>query len=345
MTDTDKKINNSFSLNKSLVAQKDNTCILFDPAVSTFKKFSVFQDDFVLQVVILTQLSENNLQLLYSAPSKVLFYMSQELFLLLQKMQRFGLVPKITNMGKIIPYDFPQKIGPFKVTAYKNDDSLYGSLALVIRDTQTAIGYVNAFVLYGGHKKRTKKWLKKMAGSNLTAFITSSTMFTDKSAQLPKSENGIQKYFSKQLKSIQPTEPFKVLLSPWNPERLHRFNETCTELNKKLVLPVSIAEFLHFFFPDDTIYCYSTSETVQEQEVQNKMHYISERQLKERPSDFVLQDDANPLFVDPSIQNSQACQKKSWLNKSNFNRTIEPLDEKMLADLENRLNTTNILQC
>lgn len=347
MTTSNIKIDNLFFLNKNLIAKRDNTCILCDPSIETFEKFFISQNIFEFQAVIITQLSKDNLHLLYSASPKIVFYMSQELFLLLQKMQRFNLIPVILNMGKIIPYGFPQKIGSFKVTAYKNDDSLYGSLALIISDIQTKItvGYVNIFALYGGHKKRARQWLKKMAASNMKAFITSKAMFNNKPAQLPTSENGIQKNFCKQLQNKQSAKPFSVFLSPWNPERLHRFYETCTALDKKLVLPAAMAELLHFFFPEDTVYYYATAEVAQQLSPQSGFCGINKQQLAEHPNDFVLQDSFEPCFIDPSIQSDHGFQNHSWLDESNFRHAVEQLDEKMLADLKSRSNTTNILQC
>lgn len=346
MTKNVKNINNLFFVGEDVAAQDNGTCILCDPTSSSLKRMqnATTQNKFELQVVILTHLSESNLHLLYSLPQGITLYMSQELFLLLQKMQRFSLIAPIPDMGKIIPYNFPQQIGSFKVTAYKNDDSLYGSLALTIGQKSTTIGYANAFDLYGGHKKRTKKWIKKMATANLTTFITSNAMSGKRSPQLPTNENGIQKNFTKQLKSSK-DEPFKVLLSPWNPERLHRFNETCSELDKKLVLPAAIASLLKFFFPTDNVYCYISEKSSTKKSSASELTRVTWKQIQDKVSDFVLYNDKQPNFIDPSIRVKKPIENHSWLSDCNFGHTITPLSDSDMTTLKSRLNITEFVYC
>ncbi|KRL00079.1 hypothetical protein [Liquorilactobacillus capillatus] len=333
------EINNLFFIADDLIAQDDTTRIICDPAPATSVKLLSPNNKnrhFIFEVVILTHLSETNLHLLYNLPKNLTCYLSQELFLLLQKMQRFNLIPALPTMGKIIPYDYPQQLGSFSITAYKNNDSLFGSLALILRHKQTAVGYVAAFELYGGHKKRTKNWLKQMSRSKLTAFITSHTMLENNySAQLPTSENGIQKYFAKQLQKAA-EQPVKVLLSPWNPEQLHRFNETCADLNKKLVLPLTLAQFLHSFFPEDIIYYSSNVQQATKPLVTEQLIYLSLEKIQKEPATIVLYDSSMPFFIDPSIQ-------KNSTGYNYFKPTIAPLAPEDITMLKQRLNITTIL--
>ncbi|MFT9204393.1 MAG: hypothetical protein ABF536_03030, partial [Liquorilactobacillus mali] len=194
--------------------------------------------------------SENNINALRTSDKKIRFYLSQELYTLIQKLIRFGFIDKLQSRPKIIPAQYPQRIDGVEITAYKNDDSLYGSLAFLINSSSKSIFYCHSFTNKGAHSKRLKNWKKVIRQNQPSSFYLDAKMYTNNSHPII-SETGIQKQFSKFISHVSADAPAKVLFSPLSPERLAKYNETAREHDRIILWQKEYAELLNFFFPDD----------------------------------------------------------------------------------------------
>ena len=122
--------------------------------------------------VFFTHLTTELIHLLPVLPEKCTAFTTQEIYKLLQKLNRYcelGLdFPK--NL-KILPYDYPLNLKNLCVTAKASDDGWFGACVLLLEDENEKIGYAKRFVAHGLHKKRIKKWKQFFRDQALSAII------------------------------------------------------------------------------------------------------------------------------------------------------------------------------
>ncbi|KRL04209.1 hypothetical protein [Liquorilactobacillus oeni] len=270
---------------------------------------------------LLTYFSSANLRALYQASPCEIFYVGFDFFVLLQKMQRFGLIPQLNAKLKIIPEGYPQQFKKLQISVYKNDDTIYGSLSLIIKHKKTNTLYCNFFTQNGMHKKRVKNWKKAAKQLPIANLIIGSEMLISPSAQLPASEVGLQKHFRKVLERLQPDQMTKIVLSPWNPERLYHFNEIANGYDITIIWQPSFSHLLHYFYPHET---FTTTK------------------IKKRPEKMIFQADLAKSkkgqtfsYTDQALQNNLMLWKNySWTDKNNFNRLGSPENKELCRRLK-----------
>ena len=97
-------------------------------------------------------------------------FISQDLYELLQILTVTGLLKLSLERVQIMPTDYPTVIGNLYITPFPNDDDLWGSVALLIEDDATAIGYCATFTPHGNRKKRLKKWKRHFRDAHIKQF-------------------------------------------------------------------------------------------------------------------------------------------------------------------------------
>ncbi|MCP9312336.1 hypothetical protein KBX31_03345 [Liquorilactobacillus satsumensis] len=277
--------------------------------------------------IMLTCFSDGNLKALLQAKDDETFFVGFDFFTLLQKLQRFNLIPPLTAHLKILPEEYPQKIAEFTITVYKNDDSLYGALTVFISEKNTNILYCAGFTQNGAHQKRIKTWKKVARKLQLAALILNSQMRQPNASQQPFSENGIQKHFGKVISQLHPSA--KLVLSPWNPERLQHFNEIANSHEKALIWTPNFAHLIHFFYPQEVL-------------LTSKDTHTAAALLLVDPTQ-----DSTPQkidYLDPTLQaKALTAGKYQWTASGNFNKSLTFLDEIALKELKDDLQPARII--
>ncbi|KRN33168.1 hypothetical protein QS460_03635 [Liquorilactobacillus mali] len=287
--------------------------IQFDVRKTVIKKY-----------VFITHYSENNINALRTSDKKIRFYLSQELYTLIQKLIRFGFIDKLQSQPKIIPAQYPQRIDGVEITAYKNDDSLYGSLAFLINSPSKSIFYCHSFTNKGAHSKRLKNWKKVIRQNQPSSFYLDAKMYTNNSHTII-SETGIQKQFGKFISHVSADAPAKVLFSPLNPERLAKYNETAREHDRIILWQREYAELLNFFFPDDeflTSFSKDEQNLAVIQQVDTKLEII----------------DAENNYTDPMLRPVTAANYPTKITP-----LITPIDDNSLLQLKQDLKIEQII--
>lgn len=242
---------------------------------------------------------------------------SYELYYLLQKLQRVRLLEPINQFQQfqIIPVGFTQQFGEISLTAYRNDDSLTGSLALLIKTNEQALGYCAAFALAGPHLKRIHRWQKVFRQAGITLFLTSQTMFQPAASNSFSGEVGLLHHWEKFLNRHQGL--LGVQLSPWNPERLQRYLVLAAAHQRKVFLEPHFASLLSHFSERTTDWTTQKTATI-EQAVQVGGVWQLKKQQAAIP--------ATAVFIDP------ACQAADELTLI-LERLAEPQQQKLLQQL------------
>ena len=132
--------------------ETDETIIFFDNYINIDSPKEKF--------VIISHLSADNLAYLQQATLPAKTFVSQNLFLLLQKLTKFELIANLNLDLKVLPYGFAVSVADSKITALNSDDGLWGSMALYLEHDHQKLGYVAKFDIHGIHKKRIKAWKK-----------------------------------------------------------------------------------------------------------------------------------------------------------------------------------------
>ncbi|MFT9097679.1 hypothetical protein [Liquorilactobacillus sp.] len=274
--------------------------------------------------VFITHYSENNIQALRTADKNVRFYLSQELYTLIQKLIRFGFIAKLQNQPKIIPAQYTQKIAGLEITAYKNDDSLFGSLVFLINSTNKSIFYCHSFTNKGAHNKRIKNWKKIIRKEQPIVFYLDTKMYTNNSSPVI-SEAGIQKQFGKFIAHLPADAHAKVRFSALNPERLAKYNETAKEHNTLIIWQEDYAKFLSFFFPNEE---FLTSLPKDKENLRN---------IRQISTKFVLTASSDN-YVDPMLH--PVIEKGPV---GGITPLITPIDDHELLQLKQDLKSTQII--
>lgn len=97
-------------------------------------------------------------------------FMSQDLYELLQILTVTGLLKLSLKRVQIMPTGYPTVINDLRITPFPNDDGMWGSVALLIKDDATSIGYCAAFTPHGNRKKRLKKWKRHFRDAHIKQF-------------------------------------------------------------------------------------------------------------------------------------------------------------------------------
>lgn len=282
------------------------------------------REKIVKNQVFITHYSDNNISALRIANKKINFYLSQELYTLIQKLIRFGFIDKLQSQPKIIPIQYSQKIGDLKVTAYRNDDSLFGSLSLSIESISSSIFYCHSFTTKGAHNKRINKWKKIIRQEQPSIFYLDQKMHAVNSGSII-SETGIQKQFGKFLSRMSSDIPAKVVLSPLNPERLAKYNETAREHDTEIIWHEKYVKLLKFFFPDEEF----SSSLPKNEQVANFVHQV------EPDSELIS---SSNYYIDPMLR-STISEKES----TTFEPLITPLDDNEILQLKSDLKIDQII--
>lgn len=284
---------------------------------SDVENASAFKD------VVITHLSLDTLNIIQRNSNQYRrINLSYDLMLLLQKLWRNQIIPYPDVMPKfrILPTGYPTTLGlEFKITAFDSDDGLTGSTAILIEDMNTGekLGYVPNFVTNGQHKNRIKKWKREFRDAKLTQFISFNTNInsdTKSKAQIAAKE--ISKLLAEFISNND--EQIQNWLKPFNPERMKEINSIAFEKDKRIVWQASNAKFLHYFYPDEKIYCLADDTINSKNLVQLPVEDIDENDITEK-NKFI------PL--DTQIENYSTIFKHS-LSRSDFSEIIKIIEAK-----------------
>lgn len=197
--------------------------------------------------LVLTSLTPNNLHFLQqNINHQVSIWLSYEMLALLQKMKRFNLFVYQPQAFQILPLGYPQPFGDCSLTAWHNDDSLFGSSALLIERRQQKIGYCRQFSLRGLHKKRISCWKKAFKQAGIQTLWIDHTM-TSKHSTDRLTEDGLLHHWEKQLN--RHPEMFTAYFSPWALPRLERYASLCQAHQRPLFLSQPFGQLLEWAVP------------------------------------------------------------------------------------------------
>lgn len=204
--------------------------------------------------VILTHLDFDTLDLLANYSNASPIFMSFELFKLIQKLIKVGLLQHVQADLKILPYNFPTKLGDIQIFAFSNDDGQFGSLALTAQSHQGSLGYCDSFYSRGNHKKRIKKWKKAFREKQVDTLVLGSKIASFPGQKNVLSENGMQEMLQKFISKNPPDQPLTALLSPFDPERLHRYDKTAKQNDRPIIWDKNYLQLLQAFYPFDEFF-------------------------------------------------------------------------------------------
>ncbi|MDD1402682.1 hypothetical protein [Ligilactobacillus salivarius] len=216
--------------------ETDETIIFFDNYINVDSPKEKF--------VIISHLSADNLAYLQQAtlPAKTL--VSQNLFLLLQKLTKFELIANLNLDLKVLPYGFAVSVVDSKITALNSDDGLWGSMALYLEHDHQKLGYVAKFDIHGIHKKRIKAWKKFFSQQKLDYLILGYQDRDDNDNYLSK--NGQLKNIEKTLEQADSTQ-FYLEMTPFDPEQLVKIDDLAHRLDYQIKWLPGYAELISYF--------------------------------------------------------------------------------------------------
>lgn len=216
--------------------ETDETIIFFDNYINVDSPKEKF--------VIISHLSADNLAYLQQAtlPAKTL--VSQNLFLLLQKLTKFELIANLNLDLKVLPYGFAVSVVDSKITALNSDDGLWGSMALYLEHDHQKLGYVAKFDIHGIHKKRIKAWKKFFSQQKLDYLILGYQDRDDSDNYLSKT--GQLKNIEKTLEQADSTQ-FYLEMTPFDPEQLVKIDDLAHRLDYQIKWLPGYAELISYF--------------------------------------------------------------------------------------------------
>lgn len=235
------------SNNRGIIIKSSIKKVIIDGDV---ENASAFKD------VVISHLSINTLNIIESNNSPYCrINLSFELMQLLQKLWQNRLIkkPKVMPKFRILPINVSSILGlEFRVTPFKNDDGIIGSLALVIEDVGTGekVGYVPNFITQGQHKSQIKNWKKHFRNYQLDQLI----IFNNNSDTQAKKVTYSEKDFGKDLLSHLNNREFAWVqrkLVPFNPDRLMSIQHLANEKNISISWVAPFARLLHYYFPNE----------------------------------------------------------------------------------------------
>ena len=194
--------------------------------------------------VIISHLSADNLAYLQQATLPAKTFVSQNLFLLLQKLTKFELIANLNLDLKVLPYGFAVSVADSKITALNSDDGLWGSMALYLEHDHQKLGYVAKFDIHGIHKKRIKAWKKFFSQQKLDYLILGYQDRDDSDNYLSKT--GQLKNIEKTLEQADSTQIY-LEMTPFDPEQLVKIDDLAHRLDYQIKWLPGYAELISYF--------------------------------------------------------------------------------------------------
>lgn len=192
--------------------------------------------------VVISHLSADNLAYLQQATLPAKTFVSQNLFLLLQKLTKFELIANLNLDLKVLPYGFAVSVADLKITALNSDDGLWGSMALYLEHDHQKLGYVAKFDIHGIHKKRIKAWKKFFSQQKLDYLILG---YQDRNDNY-LSKTGQLKNIEKTLEQADSTQIY-LEMTPFDPEQLVKIDDLAHRLDYQIKWLHGYAELISYF--------------------------------------------------------------------------------------------------
>lgn len=221
----------------------ENKFVETDEAIIFFDNY-INVDSPKEKFVIINHLSADNLAYLQQATLPEKTFVSQNLFLLLQKLTKFELIANLNLDLKVLPYGFAVPVADLKITALNNDDGLWGSIALYLEHDHQKLGYVAKFDIHGIHKKRIKAWKKFFSQQKLDYLILGYQDRDDSDNYLSKT--GQLKNIEKTLEQADSTQ-FYLEMTPFDPEQLVKIDDLAHRLDYQIKWLPGYAELISYF--------------------------------------------------------------------------------------------------
>lgn len=216
--------------------ETDETIIFFDNYINVDSPKEKF--------VVISHLSADNLVYLQQATLPAKTFISQNLFLLLQKLTKFELIANLNLDLKVLPYGFAVSVADSKITALNSDDGLWGSMALYLEHDHQKLGYVAKFDIHGIHKKRIKAWKKFFSQQKLDYLILGYQDRDDSDNYLSKT--GQLKNIEKTLEQADSTQIY-LEMTPFDPEQLVKIDDLAHRLDYQIKWLPGYAELISYF--------------------------------------------------------------------------------------------------
>ncbi|WP_419894009.1 hypothetical protein ACN6K0_07090 [Ligilactobacillus salivarius] len=221
----------------------ENKFVETDEAIIFFDNY-INVDSPKEKFVVISHLSADNLVYLQQATLPAKTFVSQNLFLLLQKLTKFELIANLNLDLKVLPYGFAVSVADSKITALNSDDGLWGSMALYLEHDHQKLGYVAKFDIHGIHKKRIKAWKKFFSQQKLDYLILGYQDRDDNDNYLSK--NGQLKNIEKTLEQADSTQ-FYLEMTPFDPEQLVKIDDLAHRLDYQIKWLPGYAELISYF--------------------------------------------------------------------------------------------------
>ena len=221
----------------------ENKFVETDEAIIFFDNY-INVDSPKEKFMVISHLSADNLAYLQQATLPAKTFVSQNLFLLLQKLTKFELIANLNLDLKVLPYGFAVPVADLKITALNNDDGLWGSIALYLEHDHQKLGYVAKFDIHGIHKKRIKAWKKFFSQQKLDYLILGYQDRDDSDNYLSK--NGQLKNIEKTLEQADSTQ-FYLEMTPFDPEQLVKIDDLAHRLDYQIKWLPGYAELISYF--------------------------------------------------------------------------------------------------
>lgn len=226
----------------------ENKFVETDEAIIFFDNY-INVDSPKEKFVIISHLSADNLAYLQQATLPEKTFVSQNLFLLLQKLTKFELIANLNLDLKVLPYGFAVPVADLKITALNNDDGLWGSIALYLEHDHQKLGYVAKFDIHGIHKKRIKAWKKFFSQQKLDYLILGYQDRDDSDNYLSKT--GQLKNIEKTLEQADSTQIY-LEMTPFDPEQLVKIDDLAHRLDYQIKWLPGYAELISYFIKEDS---------------------------------------------------------------------------------------------
>lgn len=221
----------------------ENKFVETDEAIIFFDNY-INVDSPKEKFVIISHLSADNLAYLQQATLPAKTFVSQNLFLLLQKLTKFELIANLNLDLKVLPYGFAVPVADLKITALNNDDGLWGSIALYLEHDHQKLGYVAKFDIHGIHKKRIKAWKNFFSQQKLDYLILGYQDRDDSDNYLSKT--GQLKNIEKTLEQADSTQIY-LEMTPFDPEQLVKIDDLAHRLDYQIKWLPGYAELISYF--------------------------------------------------------------------------------------------------
>lgn len=221
----------------------ENKFVETDEAIIFFDNY-INVDSPKEKFMVISHLSADNLAYLQQATLPAKTFVSQNLFLLLQKLTKFELIANLNLDLKVLPYGFAVPVADLKITALNSDDGLWGSIALYLEHDHQKLGYVAKFDIHGIHKKRIKAWKKFFSQQKLDYLILGYQDRDDSDNYLSKT--GQLKNIEKTLEQADSTQIY-LEITPFDPEQLVKIDDLAHRLDYQIKWLPGYAELISYF--------------------------------------------------------------------------------------------------